>query len=108
MGKKLNQALLPAMGYTIEEIRAWQRLRHPSSHADGEKTMEVAFEADAWPVVQRMEQAALDVLFNKAKWWDWSSSRRSVWQPKAITTNASGQGLIAHGSKLRIVFFASG
>jgi hypothetical protein len=96
--KKLHQTLAPAMGYTVDEIQQWQRLRHPFSHADGKKTKEIALEADARPVVQRMEQAAFDILLNKAEWATWSSDRRDVWKPSAITTDRLGKGVIRQGS----------
>jgi hypothetical protein len=104
VGKKLRQTLLPAMGYTAAEIKKWQALRHPFSHADGITTREIALEPDAWPVFQRMEQAALDILFNKAIWREWSSARRDAWRPYSITVNEMGQGIVAQGSKPRIEF----
>lgn len=98
MEKKLSAALGPAMGYTAAEVRCWQALRHPFSHADGKKTAEFALESDARPVVQRMEQAALDILLNKAEWGVWSSARRDLWRPEAITVDATGKGLVRQGS----------
>lgn len=103
MDAKLAQTLAPGMGYTKEEIRAWQALRHPFMHADGKVSSTLAFEKDARKVIYRMEQAALDILFNKAEWGKWSSSRRDFWRPHAMTVNSSGQ-LVARqgGSNIRI------
>jgi hypothetical protein len=104
MREKLNQTLLPAMGYTTGEIKQWQALRHPFSHADGKKANTFAVESDARSVVQRMEQAALDILTNKAEWGTWSSSRRAVWTPSAITINEDGKGAVRERSKLSLEF----
>ena len=62
-------------------------------------TQEIAFNEDARPIAQRMEQAALDILLNKSEWRAWSSSRRAVWNPIAITTDKTGKGLVQQGSK---------
>ena len=98
MDKKLSAALAPGMGYAAAEVRRWQALRHPFSHADGKKTDEIALESDARPVAQRMEQAALDILMNKAEWGTWSSVRRNLWRPDAITADATGRGFVVQGS----------
>jgi hypothetical protein len=97
MAKKLEQTLMPGMGYTRAEVRGWQALRDAFSHADGKKTAEVALESDARPVFQRMEQAALDILMNKAEWGQWSSARRDIWRPDAITVDATGKGVVLQG-----------
>jgi hypothetical protein len=98
MDAKLAQTLAPGMGYTREEIRTWQALRHPFTHADGKLSSTLAFESDARKVIYRMEQAALDILFNKADWGKWSSSRRDCWRPDAMTVNSSGQLVVRQGS----------
>ena len=97
--RKLAQTLLPAMGYTRQEIQKWQALRHPFTHADGRVSNELAFDPDARNIVQRMEQAAMDILFNKAEWGEWSSSRRDTWQPHAISTSETGGLVVRQGSK---------
>lgn len=102
LGKKLAQTLRPAMGYSVGEIREWQALRHPFSHADGKVASEVALSDDARPVVQRMEQAAFDILFNKAEWSAWSSTRREAWTPTAITTSKDGSTVVRVGSNVTI------
>ncbi len=102
--KKLVQTLRPSMGYSQAEVRVWQALRHPFTHADGKKTSEIALEADARCVIQRMEQAAIDILLNKALWGIWSADRRDIWTPEAITVDAAGTGLIRQGSAPRMEF----
>jgi hypothetical protein len=104
MDKKLAQTLRPSMGYSQAEVRAWQALRHPFTHADGKKTNEIALESDARKVIQRMEQAAIDILLNKAAWGTWSANRREVWTPEAITVDASGKGIIRQGSAPSVEF----
>lgn len=98
MEKKLVQPLHPALGYTQDEIRTWQALRHPFTHADGKLTKVLAFESDARGVIQRMEQAALDVLFNKSEWGVWSSKRRGGWMPTAVTVDAAGKAVVRQNS----------
>ena len=51
---------------------------------------------DVLPVMQRVEQAAYDVLLNKKEWRRPSSSRRAVWRPKMGTASAEGS-LFSHG-----------
>jgi hypothetical protein len=104
MTKKLAQTLRPSMGYSQAEVRAWQALRHPLTHADGKKTKEIALESDARNVVQRMEQAAIDILLNKATWGTWSSDRREAWTPEAVTVDAAGKGIIRQGSAPSVEF----
>jgi hypothetical protein len=104
MGKKLTQTLRSSMGYSQAEVRAWQALRHPFTHADGKKTSEVALDSDARAVIQRMEQAAVDILLNKAAWGAWSAERREVWTPDAITIDATGKGVIRQGSAPSVEF----
>lgn len=50
------------------------------------------------PVIDRMEQAAFDVLLNKATWRDPSTDRRHVWTATAGTTDASGSAFIVQGT----------
>jgi hypothetical protein len=42
---------------------------------------ELVFESDVRPVMGRIQQAAYDVLFNKALWHDADTQRREVWIP---------------------------
>jgi hypothetical protein len=66
-------------GYDRAEIDCWLRLRHRATHAD--RRRKFAVERDTRPVVNRMEQAAFDVLFNKEKWSDPGTTRRKVFNP---------------------------
>jgi hypothetical protein len=70
------------MLYTGEEVRNWVvEMRHPATHADCRPDFLLA--ADIGPVLPRMEQAAYDVLFNKAEWGNATTQRRKVWSPPA-------------------------
>jgi hypothetical protein len=86
LGKKLSQTLNPMLGYTRGEIEAWISKRHPFIHADGKQATTLLMERDARGIARRMEQAALDILFNKRHWGTWSSERSEVWRPTAWTT----------------------
>ena len=93
----LNEFLLPRFGYSEAELGRWfEELRDPSTHADARK--EFLLEADVRPVIDRIEQAAFDVLLNKATWRDPSTNRREVWTPTAGSTNASGSAFIVQGT----------
>ncbi|HHL39805.1 MAG TPA: hypothetical protein ENJ37_04815 [Deltaproteobacteria bacterium] len=100
--KKLLQFLNPAYKYTRQEIDNWANMRDPMTHADGKKSDYILTETDVMKVTQRMEQAALDVLFNKEKWHDRSRSRRNLWAPIAATTSPTGDLIIRQGSKLSV------
>jgi hypothetical protein len=96
--KKLSQFLAPAMGYTREEVQRWIDLRDPHSHADFRKARFIATSADVRQFLLRMEQACLDVLFNKAVWMDPSRSRRNLWFPDAISTSPAGNVVVKQGA----------
>ncbi|MES9943410.1 MAG: hypothetical protein ABW080_00445 [Candidatus Thiodiazotropha sp.] len=102
--KKLLQFLNPVYGYTSDEIKSWTQIRDPLTHADGKKSNEIYLDSDARKVVQRMEQAAYDVLFNKKIWHDKSRERRDVWSPIAATTNNAHDLIIKQGSEPSILF----
>ena len=93
----LNEFLLPRFGYSEAEVGRWfEELRDPATHADVRK--EFLLEADVRPVIDRMEQAAFDVLLNKQTWRDPSTNRREVWTPTAGSTNARGGAFIVQGT----------
>lgn len=72
----------PRFGYTEPEVQHWfEELRDPATHAD--ERNDIVFEADVQPVMDRMEQAAVDVLLNKKIWRDGSTERRDVWRPES-------------------------
>ncbi|HEX3149199.1 MAG TPA: hypothetical protein VHR66_14090 [Gemmataceae bacterium] len=78
--KLLAEFLQPLdRGFDQEEVEHWLKLRDLATHAD--RRPNYAVETDTRPVVNRMEQAAFDVLFNKEKWRDISTSRRDVFSP---------------------------
>jgi hypothetical protein len=79
-------------GYSKDEVMNWLvNLRGPSTHADTRD--EFFLESDIRPVVWRMQQAAYDVLMNKAAWRDPSSDRRDAWRPSAWTNDALSSSL---------------
>lgn len=100
----LKRFLHPVMGYTRQEIGKWIDFRHPITHADGRKTEQLVFDVDVRKVIQRMEQAAIDVLFSKADWHCKSITRRQLYIPPAITSNSEGSGIIKQGSTPTIKF----
>lgn len=66
--------------YTETEIKKWVvDLRNPATHAN--KNYEYVLEADIRPVIEIIQQAAFDVIFNKAKWYDPSTESRSLFLP---------------------------
>ena len=98
--KPLTNFLVGAnQGYTKTEIQKWlSELRHPATHAD--KREEFVLERDVRPVIRRIEQAAYDVLFNKAEWRSVSIKRREVWLPSAKTVSANPPNLeVKEGSE---------
>lgn len=93
----LNEFLSPRFGYTTAELSRWfEELRDPATHADART--EFLLEADVRPVIDRMEQAAFDVLLNKVLWRDPSTDRRNVWAPTAGSTNPRGGAFIVQGT----------
>jgi hypothetical protein len=100
-GEGLVQPLLGFLsssrfGYTEVEVRRWLReLRNPATHGDRGRPM--VFESGILPVVWRMEQAAYDVVFNKAEWHNPSTGRRDIWRPTSGTSSSSGSMLSTQG-----------
>jgi hypothetical protein len=85
-------------GFTDSEIKGWiVTMRGRTIHAD--KGEEFFLERDVRAVVHRMEEAAYDVLFNKAKWRCDSAERRKALQPPTGTTSAAGGIFIVKGTK---------
>lgn len=101
LGEFLGQA---GYGYDRDEIKEWANLRHASIHADLRKTKWIAMTREIRPVIFRMRQACLDVLFNKEIWHDSSTKRRDVYLPYAFTTSKSGHILAKYESVLNINF----
>jgi hypothetical protein len=66
--------------YQRDEVDYWLRvLRHLATHADRREQFAIA--ADVVPVLGRLQQAAYDVLLNKANWRSRDSNRRDIWTP---------------------------
>jgi hypothetical protein len=87
----------PRLGYTDAEVKLWfEQYRDPATHADARN--DFALEADAQPFIDRMEQAAMDVLMNKRDWRDPSADRRSTWIPMAGTSGPGGDIFVTKGS----------
>lgn len=98
----LDEFLNPTFGYTVGELTRWlETLRHPATHADVRS--DFVLEGDVRPVIARMEQAAHDVLLNKAEWRSPSTDRRSVWEPTGGTRNANGDVYMIQHSKGTLV-----
>jgi hypothetical protein len=76
--------------YSSAEVENWIRLRDPATHADVRPWF--ALERDVLPFLDRMEQAARDILLNKATWRDPSTTRRHLWEPSAWTESEASRG----------------
>ena len=51
-----------------------------------------------------MEQAALDVLFNKSRWREKSNERRNIWRPDSCSTSKEGKLIVRQDSSLSLLF----
>jgi hypothetical protein len=102
----LSQYLAGAeLGYTKEEVRKWVKdLRDPATHADGKYQAHFVLQSDVRPVIRRMEQAAYDVLLNKADWHNPSPKRKAIWSPSAGTCSAGGDVFIVQGKGIELHF----
>ena len=97
--KKLTKFLQSTpFEYSRSEIDEWADLRHPSMHADMKQTRHVATATDVQRLLGRMEQAALDVLFNKAEWHGKSTRRRFAWVPDAFSRGGGKQPVVRQNS----------
>lgn len=72
-----------SLGYTEDEILKWMHFRHLATHADNRP--EFLTERQAVSVADRVEQAAFDILFNKANWRSNDTERRQLYRPKEGT-----------------------
>jgi hypothetical protein len=89
-------------GFDRDEIAGWLKLRGPATHADSRPGF--LLEADVRPVIARMEQAAYDVLLNKAEWRSTSTARRDAWQPSAGTKSTGVDLFLSKGEDVVIGF----
>jgi hypothetical protein len=102
LSKPLADFLDPRFGYDEDEIDHWTTtLRGEAAHADRRATF--LMDADVRPYLHRVEQAAWDVLLNKAEWRSASATRRKVWTPTAGTTTPRGGLTAVVGSTLPIM-----
>lgn len=92
------------LGYTLQEIQDWIKLRHPSTHADLRVTQDLVFESDIEKYIDRMEQASYDLLFNKKSWQSASIERRNVWSPDVATISTNGDIRLTQGKEARMSF----
>lgn len=74
-------SFLEVSGYNFshDEVNQWIDLRDSATHADRRNTFSTA--AEITPIIGRMEQAAYDVLCNKANWRSDDSARRNLFVP---------------------------
>ncbi len=94
LAKKLVRFLPPFYGYGTREISHWMEMRSVVSYADQRKNNCVSLDADFRRNLLRMEQAAIDVLFNKLRWNDQSPNRRNNWTPPAVTYSPRGDFVV--------------
>ncbi|MFN0195965.1 MAG: hypothetical protein ACKVT0_04425 [Planctomycetaceae bacterium] len=87
-------------GYCDTEVLNWLDLRDSTSHADRRPVF--ALQADTGPIVNRVEQAAYDVLFNKDKWRDQSWDRREVYQPYCGSSGNDSSIFVTKGQPAKL------
>ena len=93
------------LGYTKEEVKKFAKdLRDPATHADGKYQAYFVLQSDVRPVIRRMEQAAYDVLLNKADWHNPTTKRKTVWSPPAGTSSAGADIFIVQGKDIELHF----
>jgi hypothetical protein len=83
-------------------VSCWIELRRGASHADTRKTSRVFLEKHIRCHVDRVGQAAYDVLLNKARWGDSDVGRRAVWKPLIATTATDGNAFMVAGQNVRL------
>lgn len=90
-------------GFTEAEVQDWlEKKRHPVTHAFQHGRF--LLESDIAPIIQRVEQAAYDVLFNKAQWGTKSTARRQLWSPEAGTLDSDTSLFLTQGKGTTIQF----
>jgi len=75
----------------------FKELRDPLTHADQRPTF--LLERDINPVIDRVEQAAIDVVFNKVNWRKADSERRALWTPQSGFVGPSGNVFLTKGTR---------
>lgn len=90
------------LGYATSEVNDWVfRYRHPVTHAD--RREDFLLESDIRPIIDRIEQAAYDVLFNKKEWRSSSTGRREFWTAETGTSSPTGALFLKRGTETAIV-----
>lgn len=97
LSEPLSDFLDPRFGTTREETAEWFAVRDPAMHAD--MVNHFAMESDARPHLERMLQAATDVVFNKQVWRDPSVARSDRWRLEAWTASREGDGKTVIGTR---------
>ena len=94
----MAEFLDPRFGFTSAELKVWfEELRDPLTHADQRPTF--LLERDINPVIDRVEQAALDMVFNKVNWREPDSERRALWTPRSGFVGPSGKMFLTAGTR---------
>ncbi len=68
-------------GYGSDEAQRWLKIRGSAAHGDLKRAKMIANEYQVSHLIDRMQQAAYDVLMNKKYWQDADVSRRHKWCP---------------------------
>jgi len=105
-GKLTEFLITGGYDYTAEEIEQWRTIRSAGAHADLKFAERIAFDIDAIPHLGRLEQASLDVLFNKMKWWDKGTDRRQMWTPTTFIRRERGHFRVKKHHPVSIQFVA--
>lgn len=91
-------------GYTDQELRSWISLRGGATHADAKPRSKLVFAGDVTPIIDRMEQAAYDLLLNKATWHTPETARQERWRPHAGTASDKGDLFVIKGKGADLKF----
>lgn len=82
--------------FTPREVAEWIDIRGRVTHADRQRALPFALEADVRPFIARMELGAYDVLFNKRTWRSSSPQRLDRWTPTEGTEAPNTPFLTQH------------
>ncbi len=94
--------LKPKDGYSLAEVSNWIDVRDGVTHAD--KKDKILFDGDVAWVVERVTQAAYDVLLNKEQWRSSGTERRKVWSSACGTVNADCGLRVTRSADMVITF----
>jgi hypothetical protein len=88
--------------FTRTELQQWVQARGPSIHADRRDA--IYLEADLRPFVDRMTEAAYDVLLNKRTWRDANVARRDIWRPPTGSAGSGADMFLTQGMEAQFRF----